>query len=151
MKLIDIINESEEDRLYKKGKAVYTALKSGKVNLPQWVNSKSKEPATFTYILSNAYAIVLSEDGEIFITPNDIKIREENEGCMNIGVHHMKTGIRDKFENFNIRLVWDNFDPRRDVDFYIERMGIYTREQQLKDILSNKFKPNKKKAVKNNK
>jgi hypothetical protein len=30
--------------------------------------------------------------------------------------------INNRFNNFNIRLEWDNFNPRRDVDTYIERI-----------------------------
>jgi hypothetical protein len=120
MKLIDVINESEEDRLYKKGKAIYTALKRGKIDL--YLRGKENEPATFTYTLSDSYAIVLSRDGEVFITPNEIKIREENKECMGMGIGLMEMWINHKFKNFNIRLVWDNFNPRRDLDTYIERM-----------------------------
>jgi hypothetical protein len=102
MKLLDIINESNEDKLLRKGKAVYTALKSGKINYYQF--GEDNEPARLTYTLSDERNIFISEEGGIWITPKKIKVREENKECLKISTGRVQDLIKEKFERHNIYL-----------------------------------------------
>jgi hypothetical protein len=120
MKLIDVINESEEDRLYKKGKAIYTALKRGKLN---YGGGEGLEPARITYLLSDERDIFISKEGGIYITPKEIKVREENRRCMVMSLERLQDLIKDNFKRFGIALSFKNFKPREDWDTWLDREG----------------------------
>ena len=51
MKLLDIINENEEEKLLKKARIIYKAFKTGTVNY--YLNGEENEPARMTYTLSD--------------------------------------------------------------------------------------------------
>jgi len=127
MKLLDIINESNEDKLLRKGKAVYTALKSGKINYYQF--GEDNEPARLTYTLSDERNIFISEEGGIWITPKKIKVREENKECLKISAGRVQDLIKEKFERFNISLNLRNFNSREDWDTWLDREGLNEEEE----------------------
>jgi hypothetical protein len=122
MKLLDIINESNEDKLLRKGKAVYTALKSGKINYHQF--GEDNEPARLTYTLSDEINIFISEEGGIWITPKKIKVREENKECMVMSAGKVENLIKEKFKRFNISLNLRNFNSHEDWDTWLDREGL---------------------------
>ena len=121
------LNENhDENKLLKKGKAVYTVLKSGKIN---YQRDEDNERARLTYTLSDERNIFISEEGGIWITPKKIKVREENKECLKISAGQVQDLIKEKFERFNISLNLRNFNPREDWDTWLGREGLNEEEE----------------------
>ena len=121
------LNENhDENKLLRKGKAVYTVLKRGKIN---YQRDEDNEPARLTYILSDERNIFISEEGGIWITPKKIKVREENKECLKISAGRVQDLIKEKFERFNISLNLRNFNPREDWDTWLGREGLNEEEE----------------------
>jgi hypothetical protein len=120
-----MVNESNEDKLLKKGKAVYTVLKSGKI---KYQRDEDNEPARLTYTLSDKRDIFISEEGGIWITPKKIKVREENKECLKMSAGRVQDLIKEKFERFNISLNLRNFNSREDWDTWLDREGLNEEE-----------------------
>jgi hypothetical protein len=119
MKLLNILNENyDQNKLLKKGKAVYTVLKSGKIN---YQRDEDNEPARLTYTLSDERNIYISVKGDIWIRPMKIKVREENKECLKMSSGRVQDLIKEKFERFNISLNLMNFNPREDWDTWLDR------------------------------
>ena len=122
-----MVNENhDENKLLRKGKAVYTALKSGKIN---YQRDEDNELARLTYTLSDERNIFISEEGGIWITPKKIKVREENKECLKISAGRVQDLIKEKFERFNISLNLRNFNPREDWDTWLGREGLNEEEE----------------------
>ena len=121
------LNENhDENKLLRKGKAVYTVLKRGKIN---YQRDEDNEPARLTYTLSDERNIFISEEGGIWITPKKIKVREENKECLKISAGRVQDLIKEKFERFNIWLNLRNFNPREDWDTWLGREGLNEEEE----------------------
>jgi hypothetical protein len=121
MKLLDIIFEDEnniKNRLTKKANAVYTVLKKGTIKY--YLNGEENEPAIYTYNLSDGKRVVITGLDEIYIVPDEIKIREENRECSKISFGMMEKLLKQKFEGFDINLNLHNFYSG-DVDTWLNR------------------------------
>ena len=126
------LNENhDENKLLRKGKAVYTVLKRGKIN---YQRDEDNEPARLTYTLSDERNIFISEEGGIWITPKKIKVREENKECLKISAGRVQDLIKEKFERFNIWLNLRNFNPREDWDTWLGREGLNEEEEENNNI-----------------
>lgn len=143
MKLIDIINEDENDikvRLTKKANAVYSVLKKGTIKY--YFNGEDNEPAIYTYNLSDGKRVVVSGLGDIYIVPDKIKIREENRECAKISFNGFEKLLKQKFEGFNINLSVHNFYPG-DVDTWLDRehppFGWAQNTQSLNEEIDDKM------------
>jgi hypothetical protein len=115
------INEDNNDikvRLTKKANAVYSALKKGTIKY--YLNGEENEPAIYTYNLSDGKRVVISGLDDIYIVPDEIKIREENRECSKISYGHVEKLLKQRFEGFNINLNVHNFYPG-DVDTWSDR------------------------------
>ena len=122
------LNENhDENKLLRKGKAVYTVLKRGKIN---YQRDEDNEPARLTYTLSDERNIFISEEGGIWITPKKIKVREENKECLKISAGRVQDLIKEKFERFNIWLNLRNFNPREDWDTWLNREGLNEEKEE---------------------
>lgn len=117
MKLLDVINESNEDKLIKKGKIIFKALKKGTIGS----DDKPNEPR-FTYELSTDISVRL-DDGNIVIFTPEVKIVELNRACRIISADLMAHKIRKRFEQFKVivhhpPIISDNVDThlKRDLN-----------------------------------
>ena len=103
------INESNEDKLIRKGKLIFKALRNGTIGS----DDKPNEPR-FTYELSNDIS-VRSDDGNIIIFTPEVKIVELNRACRIISADLMAHKIRKRFEQFKVivhhpPIISDNVD-----------------------------------------
>lgn len=97
-KTIMTIYEGEEDRLIKKGKTVFKALKKGTIGS----KDDSNEPH-FKYELSDNINIDRNNVG-IILTTDRIKIKELNRACRHNDPDYMSSLIRKRFSHFGILL-----------------------------------------------
>jgi hypothetical protein len=131
MKLLDIINENEEEKLLKKARIIYKAFKIGTVNY--YLNGEENEPARMTYTLSDERNIFISEEGGIWITPKKIKVREENKECLKISPGRVQDLIKEKFGRFNIKINLRNFNPREEWDTWLDREGLNEQDDVINE------------------
>ena len=97
MKLLDVINESEEERLLKRGKTVYKALRKGTIG------GDNPEQPHFTYVLSDDFTVDINNAGIIIFT-NEVKIKQLNRSCDRYSNNYVMDLIRKRFEPFGITL-----------------------------------------------
>ena len=103
------INESNEDKLIRKGKLIFKALRNGTIGS----DDKPNEPR-FTYELSTDISVRI-DDGNIIIFTPEVKIVELNRACRIISADLMAHKIRKRFEQFKVILhhppiISDNVD-----------------------------------------
>lgn len=111
------INESNEDKLIRKGKLIFKALRNGTIGS----DDKPNEPK-FTYELSNDISVRI-DDGNIIIFTPEVKIVELNRACRIISADLMAHKIRKRFEQFKVivhhpPIISDNVDTdlKRDLN-----------------------------------
>ena len=109
MKFIDILTESEMDRLYKKAELIYRVLKAGEVTTGS---------CTVLYTLSDVKSVSVGPlNHVIYIKPKGIKIKETSKYCAVVPIASVIHKIKSKFRNFNI--VLDSFDIKHeDVEYH---------------------------------
>lgn len=105
----ELINESNEDKLIRKGKLIFKALRNGTIGS----DDKPNEPR-FTYELSTDISVRI-DDGNIIIFTPEVKIVELNRACRIISADLMAHKIRKRFEQFKVILthppiISDNVD-----------------------------------------
>ena len=98
MKFLDIINESNEDKLIRKGKLIFKALRKGTIGSMDEPNKPM-----FTYELSNDMSVNITY-GDIIIFTDEIKVVELNEPCVRMSTDLMANKIRNRFKQFKVQL-----------------------------------------------
>jgi hypothetical protein len=119
------INESNEDKLIRKGKLIFKALRNGTIGS----DDKPNEPR-FTYELSTDISVRI-DDGNIIIFTPEVKIVELNRACRIISADLMAHKIRKRFEQFKVILhhppiISDNVDT--DLKREVNEQNISRRE-----------------------
>ena len=103
------INEGElTDKDNKKIRTLYSTLKRGKVK----VSEVEGEDSIFAYKLSDEYE-AYSKDGELFISPAGVKIKEMNKAASNSNFTKVFKSLEKRFNNYRINFVkppmtWDD-------------------------------------------
>lgn len=133
MKFLDIINESENDRLTKRINAIYKAFRTGKIKVHD--NGDDKEPALYSYELSKDMSFIVTGMGSVFITPTTVKVKSLNKECNNISPEvtsgYIERALKRKFlDSFDIRIRLDNF-------FYTDDLEPYNEPEKLNEEVSN--------------
>jgi hypothetical protein len=123
MKLIDLINESREERMTSKAKTIFKVFRKGTVGSKDNPN----EPM-FSYELSDDISVDRNNAGIILFTDR-VKIVELNRACRHTSVAYMADKIRKRFQDFGIILTHPTID-KEDVDTDLER------ERSLNESLS---------------
>jgi hypothetical protein len=120
MDLTPMVNESEDvnqDKLKQKGNAVYKALRKGKMKI--YINGEHREPAIFSYELSEEKSIITTVLGDIFITPESFKIKHLNKECLSLIRNDVEKAFKKEFKDkFDIRLRDDNLFYDEQTEFY---------------------------------
>jgi hypothetical protein len=132
MKLLDVINESEEERLLKRGKTVYKALRKGTIG------GDNPEQPHFTYVLSDDFTVYINNAGIIIFT-NEVKIKQLNRSCDRYSNNYVMDLIRKRFEPFGITLSITSYY----MDFKVEPW-----EEDLNENLVHKITDEDRKKVK---
>ena len=92
------INESNEDKLIRKGKLIFKALRKGTIGSMDEPNKPM-----FTYELSNDMSVNTTY-GDIIIFTDEIKVVELNEPCVRMSTDLMANKIRNRFKQFKVQL-----------------------------------------------
>ena len=92
------LNESNEDKLIKKGKIIFKALRKGTIGSKDEPNKPM-----FTYELSNDMSVNTTY-GDIIIFTDEIKVVELNEPCVRMSTDLMANKIRNRFKQFKVQL-----------------------------------------------
>jgi hypothetical protein len=135
------INESEDkyeelrEKMIKKGKTVYKALRKGTIG-----GNDPDEPK-FSYVLSDDFSINMNNLG-ILIFTDGIKIKELNRECNIVSTGYMQSKIRDRFEQFGIvltsrHLTSDDIEPweRPTInEGRVGNIGMGITEKELKKV-----------------
>lgn len=109
MKFIDILTESEMDRLYKKAELIYRALKTGEVT-----SGSCKVIYTFS---DDMDVKVDPHNHNVYLKPKGIKIKETSKYCKVVPISFVIHKIKGKFKNFNIALHTYDIDEK-DIEYY---------------------------------
>ena len=108
------LNESKDDKLIRKGKLIFKALRKGTIG-----SDENPDRSKFSYELSNDMSVSIFEGNIVIFTP-DVKIVELNKECGTLSADYMARKIRNKFKQFKIMLSHPKLDYRN-VDSYYER------------------------------
>ena len=92
------LNESDKDKLIKKGKIIFKALRKGTIGSKDEPNKPM-----FTYELSNDMSVNTTY-GDIIIFTDEIKVVELNEPCVRMSTDLMANKIRNRFKQFKVQL-----------------------------------------------
>lgn len=111
------LNESNEDKLIKKGKLIFKLYNKGIIGS----KDKPDEPR-FSYELSDDTSVGTLANGYIVIFTDKVKIVELNRACRYTSVLFMGSLIQKRFEQFGITLSYPHID-KEDVDTHLEREG----------------------------
>ncbi len=133
MKFLDIINESENDRLTKRINTIYKAFRTGKIKVHD--NGEDKEPALYSYELSKDMSVIVTGMGSVFVTPATVKVKSLNKECNKISPEvasgHIERALKKKFlDSYDIRIRLDNF-------FYTDDLESYNEPEKLNEEVSN--------------
>jgi hypothetical protein len=106
-----------QEKLKQKGNAVYKALRKGRMKI--YINGEHREPAIFSYELSEEKSIITTVLGDIFITPESFKIKHLNKECLSLIRNDVEKAFKKEFmDKFNIRLRDDNLFYDEQTEFY---------------------------------
>ena len=94
---IDLNENHDENKLLKKGKTVYKALRKGTIG------GDDPEQPHFTYVLSDDFTVDINNAG-ILIFTNEVKIKQLNRSCDRYSNNYVMDLIRKRFEPFGITL-----------------------------------------------
>jgi hypothetical protein len=108
------LNESNEDKLIRKGKLIFKALRKGTIGSEDEPNKPM-----FTYELSNDMSVNTTY-GDIIIFTDEIKVVELNEPCVRMSTDLMANKIRNRFKQFKVQLHHPPIHPFN-VDSYYDR------------------------------
>jgi len=128
MKLLNIINENhDENKLLKKGKTVYKALRKGTIG------GDDPEQPHFTYVLSDDFTVDINNAG-ILIFTNEVKIKQLNRSCDRYSNNYVMDLIRKRFEPFGITLSITSYY----MDFKVEPWESPINEEEKDNNLTEK-------------
>ena len=120
MDLTPMVNEGEnvnQEKLKQKANAVYKAIRKGKMKI--YINGEHREPAIFSYELSEEKSIITTVIGDIFITPEFFMIKHLNKECLSLIRNDVEKAFKKEFmDKFNIRLRTDNLFYDDHTEFY---------------------------------
>ena len=108
------LNESNEDKLIRKGKLIFKALRKGTIGSEDEPNKPM-----FTYELSNDMSVSL-DYGQIIIFTDEVKVVELNEPCVRMSTDLMARKISNRFKQFKVTLSHPPIHPFN-VDSYYDR------------------------------
>ena len=115
-----VMYESEnvnQEKLKQKGNAVYKAIRKGKMKI--YINGEHREPAIFSYEMSEEKSIITTVLGDIFITPESFKIKHLNKECLSLIRNDVEKAFKKEFmDKFDIRLRDDNLFYDEQTEFY---------------------------------
>lgn len=137
------INESNEDKLIKKGKLIFKALRKGTIGSKDEPNKPM-----FTYELSNNMSVNTTY-GDIIIYTDEIKVVELNEPCVRMSTVLMAKKIWNRFRQFKVELDHPPIHPLN-VDCYYDRQKRqdYYKKEGLNENLVHKITDEDRKKVK---
>ena len=127
------LNESNEDKLIKKGKTIFKALRKGTIGSEDEPNKPM-----FTYELSNDMSVNTTY-GEIIIFTDEIKVVELNEPCVRMSTDLMARKISKRFEQFKVILSHPPIHPFN-VDSYYDRHNKESINENLVHIITDEDK-----------
>ena len=131
------LNESNEDKLIKKGKIIFKALRKGTIGSKDEPNKPM-----FTYELSNDMSVNTTY-GDIIIFTDEIKVVELNEPCVRMSTDLMANKIRNRFKQFKVQLHHPPINSLN-VDCYYDRH----KKEGLNENLVHKITDEDRKKVK---
>jgi len=127
------LNESNEDKLIRKGKLIFKALRKGTIGSEDEPNKPM-----FTYELSDDMSVSLHE-GEIIIFTDEIKVVELNEPCVRMSTDLMARKISNRFKQFKVTLSHPPIHPFN-VDSYYDRRKKEELNENLVHIITDEDK-----------
>jgi hypothetical protein len=127
------LNESNEDKLIRKGKLIFKALRKGTIGSEDEPNKPM-----FTYELSNDMSVSL-DYGQIIIFTDEVKIVELNEPCVRMSTDLMARKISKRFEQFKVILSHPPIHPFN-VDSYYDRRNREGLNENLVHIITDEDK-----------
>lgn len=131
------LNESNEDKLLKKGKVIFKALRKGTIGSKDEPNKPM-----FTYELSNDMSINTTY-GDITIFTDEVKVVELNEPCLRMSTDLMAKKIWHRFKQFKVELNHPPIHPFN-VDSYYDRR----KKEELNENLVHTITDEDRKKVK---
>jgi len=131
------LNESNEDKLIRKGKLIFKALRKGTIGSMDEPNKPM-----FTYELSNDMSVNTTY-GDIIIFTDEIKVVELNEPCVRMSTDLMANKIRNRFKQFKVQLHHPPIHSLN-VDCYYDRR----KKEELNENLVHKITDEDRKKVK---
>lgn len=133
----ETLNENNEDKLIRKGKLIFKALRKGTIGSMDEPNKPM-----FTYELSNSMSVNTTY-GDIVIFTDEIKIVELNEPCVRMSTDVMANKIRNRFKQFKVQLHHPPINSLN-VDCYYDRH----KKEGLNENLVHKITDEDRKKVK---
>ncbi len=127
------LNESKEDKLIRKGKLIFKALRKGTIGSEDEPNKPM-----FTYELSDDMSVSLHE-GEIIIFTDEVKVVELNEPCVRMSTDLMARKISNRFKQFKVTLSHPPIHPFN-VDSYYDRRKKEELNENLVHIITDEDK-----------
>ena len=123
------LNESNEDKLIRKGKLIFKALRKGTIGSEDEPNKPM-----FTYELSNDMSVNTTY-GDIIIFTDEIKVVELNEPCVRMSTDLMANKIRNRFKQFKVQLHHPPIHPFN-VDSYYDRLKKEELNENLVHVIT---------------
>jgi hypothetical protein len=127
------LNESKEDKLIRKGKLIFKALRKGTIGSEDEPNKPM-----FTYELSNDMSVNTTY-GDIIIFTDEVKVVELNEPCVRMSTDLMARKISKRFEQFKVILSHPPIHPFN-VDSYYDRRNREGLNENLVHIITDEDK-----------